>query len=65
MYMGGKLIDKLSVFLPTYNEEGNIEKTVKNVKDTLEKVADNWEIIIVDDGSHDNTPPDIRQDCKW
>lgn len=48
-------INELSVFLPTFNEEGNIEKTVRNAKIVLEKVACNWEIIIINDGSIDKT----------
>lgn len=50
-----KIIDKLSVFFPTFNEEGNIEKTVLDAKKVLEKTVNEWEIIIVDDGSTDNT----------
>lgn len=45
----------LSVFLPAYNEEKNLEKTVDNVRQNIVKVADKWEIIIVDDGSKDST----------
>lgn len=52
--MGGQ-IDKLSVFLPAYNEEANIERTVKNVVENLKKNVSFWELIIVDDGSKDNT----------
>jgi|SRR3989344_6524461 len=51
-----KLIDELSVFLPAYNEEGNIEKVVSNTKKVLAKVVDRWELIIVEDGSKDKTP---------
>jgi len=50
-----KLISELSVFFPSYNEEENIETTVNKAKDVLEKVADKWEIIIVNDGSKDKT----------
>lgn len=49
-------ISELSVFLPTYNEEGNIEGVVAQTKKALVKVASKWEIIIVEDGSSDNTP---------
>lgn len=49
-------IDKISVFLPTYNEEGNIKKVVLNTKEVLEKVASTWELIVVNDGSKDATP---------
>jgi len=52
----GKLISELSVFFPTYNEEKNIEKVVKNTKKVLNKIAGKWEIIIVEDGSSDKTP---------
>jgi len=51
----GKLIGELSVFFPAYNEEKNIEKTVLDAKKVLEKYADKWEILIVNDGSKDNT----------
>lgn len=51
-----KLINELSVFFPTYNEEGNIERIVSAAKSTLEKVADKWELLIVEDGSKDKTP---------
>ncbi len=50
-----KLIQELSVFFPAYNEEGNIEKTVRGAKKVLQKTAEKWEIIIVNDGSKDNT----------
>lgn len=56
LYMAGSYdIDKLSVFFPTYNEELNIENTVNKARKVLLKVAKTWEIIIVNDGSKDNT----------
>jgi glycosyltransferase involved in cell wall biosynthesis len=53
--MAGERIEKLSVFFPAYNEEENIEATVKKAKKVLLKVAKTWEIIIVNDGSRDGT----------
>jgi glycosyltransferase involved in cell wall biosynthesis len=50
-----KKVDALSVFFPAFNEEGNIESTVLKAKKVLVKVAQKWEIIIVDDGSTDKT----------
>ena len=50
-----KQIQALSVFFPAYNEEENIGSTVLAAKKVLEKIADKWEIIIVDDGSRDKT----------
>lgn len=47
----------LSVIFPVYNEEGNIEKTVKDSAKFLSthKIIKNYEIILVNDGSKDNT----------
>ena len=48
-------IDKLSVFLPAYNEGENLKNTVNNVIKNLKLNVPIWELIIVDDGSKDNT----------
>lgn len=48
-------IDQLSVFFPAYNEEVQIANTVAKAKVVLEKIAKEWEIIIVNDGSKDRT----------
>lgn len=50
------MIRNISVFFPTYNEEKNIEKTVKEAEKTLKNLKLNYEIIIIDDGSLDSTP---------
>lgn len=46
---------KLSVVLPAHNEEANIEIVVAQVLDTLPAFVDDFEIIIVNDGSRDGT----------
>jgi len=48
-------IRSLSVFFPAYNEEANIKNTVIEAKAVLEKIAGEWEIIVIDDGSKDQT----------
>ena len=45
----------LSVFLPAHNEEGNIERVVTGFCQELPKIADAFEVIVVDDGSRDET----------
>lgn len=55
IHMGKFLIDELSVFFPCYNEEKNIQKTVSKAISILKKIAREWEIILVNDGSKDNT----------
>jgi len=48
-------IKEISAFFPAYNEEKNIENTILRANKILEKMADKYEIIIVDDGSKDKT----------
>jgi len=45
----------LSVFFPCYNEVGNIDRLVRRTLEVAPRVADEYEIIIVDDGSVDGT----------
>lgn len=48
-------ISELSVFFPAYNEEQNISSTVQKAEKVLDKLFQNYEILIVDDGSKDRT----------
>jgi len=48
-------VPSLSVFFPFWNEEKNIEKVVSRAIPVASKVAGEWEIIMVDDGSSDKT----------
>jgi len=59
-----KAIDKLSVFLPAYNEEKMLAKTTKNVDGVLRKIAGDYEIIIINDGSKDKTG-EIAEKLAW
>jgi glycosyltransferase involved in cell wall biosynthesis len=45
----------LSVFLPSHNEEGNVERIVGAYVSELPRVTDNYEVIVVNDGSSDRT----------
>ena len=45
----------LSVFLPSHNEEGNVERVVTDFLRELPNLADEYEVIVVDDGSRDQT----------
>ena len=44
-----------SIFFPAYNEEENVENTIKKSIEILEQFSCEYEIIIVDDGSQDRT----------
>jgi glycosyltransferase involved in cell wall biosynthesis len=45
----------LSVVLPAFNEQYNLRATVQAAREILPSVADQWEIIVVNDGSGDAT----------
>ena len=45
----------ISVFFPCYNEQGNITSVVEQTLDVLDKLNTDFEVIIVDDGSSDDT----------
>ncbi len=45
----------ISVFLPAYNEEDNIEEAVMNTVEVLRDISDDWEVIVVNDASKDRT----------
>ncbi len=46
----------LSYFFPAHNEEANLRGLVEEALDVLPSLADEFEIVIVDDGSRDATP---------
>jgi glycosyltransferase involved in cell wall biosynthesis len=45
----------VSVCLPCYNEQENVGRTVENALSVMEKLDADFEVIIVDDGSADET----------
>lgn len=45
----------LSIIIPAYNEEKGIDKVLKKLVDVMERSGTDYEIIVVDDGSTDNT----------
>jgi len=46
---------KITVILPAYNEANRIEKAVKEVKNWMDRLGYDYEIIIAEDGSTDGT----------
>ncbi|MCI9664278.1 MAG: glycosyltransferase [Lachnospiraceae bacterium] len=45
-------MDKVSVIIPTYNRSHTLKRAVESV---LGQTFDNFELLIVDDGSEDDT----------
>ena len=46
---------KISVVVPVYNEEGNVEELHKEIKKVCEENHYEYEIIFINDGSSDQT----------
>lgn len=49
------MAESISVFLPAYNDEATIAPLVGNALAVLQTLADDFEVIVVDDGSTDRT----------
>ena len=46
---------ELSIIIPVYNEEENVEPLLNEIKSAVEPLGKRYEIIMVDDGSKDRT----------
>ena len=56
-----KTMDSISIIIPTYNEEQNIAENLRLLRDYLETIPYDYEIITVDDGSDDSTCAKIEE----
>ena len=52
---------ELSVIIPTFNEENNASRMLKNLTRKLDEINLKYEIILVNDGSTDNTFSVLKQ----
>ena len=55
MIKAGKPLKSVSVFFPCYNEEANVERTTLAALRAFRRTAEDFEVIIVNDGSKDRT----------
>jgi len=53
----------ISFFFPAFQDAGTVEKLVIAASAVLREIADKWEVIIVNDGSFDNTG-DVADECS-
>ena len=49
------LKEKISVIMPAFNEAGRIANSVEETKKTFDDFGCSWELIVIDDGSTDET----------
>lgn len=52
---------ELSLILPAYNEEANLQGVISSLVETFERAKIDYELILVDNGSSDRTAEIIRQ----
>lgn len=50
-----------SIVAPIFNESGNISELYRRLKDVMESTGEAWELILIDDGSTDNSAELIRE----
>ena len=55
---------KISIIIPTLNEEGNVHNLVKRIADSLSPRNIEYELIFIDDHSKDKTLKIIEQLSK-
>lgn len=53
-------LPSLSIFIPAFNEEGNIETCFKSAITIANDISDEYEILLIDDGSTDQTATIVR-----
>ena len=52
---------ELSVVIPVYNEEENVDPLIQEITAVIAPLGKRYEIVVVDDGSQDNTFPALAQ----
>lgn len=62
--MGKSFKKSISIVIPAYNEEKKLSRTLKELKNFLEKRDDVKEIIFVNDGSTDNTEKILLEESR-
>ncbi len=55
------MIQLISLVIPVFNEEANLDNLISRCLTVCEKLQKNYEIILVDDGSRDNSVSKITQ----
>ncbi|TAG07171.1 MAG: glycosyltransferase [Cytophagia bacterium] len=55
---------KISIVSPVYRAEKIVDKLVEKIIENVTKITENFEIILVEDGSPDNSWQKIEQNCQ-
>lgn len=54
----------ISIFFPCYNDSESIQKLVKNTFLTIKNISDDYEVIVIDDGSTDSSREVLKRLSK-
>jgi len=55
---------RMTIIVPIYNEEDNIERLTKTLQEYLSKSPTKSKVLFVDDGSKDHSFEHIRRVCE-
>lgn len=56
-----KVSPEISIVVPFYNEEDNVEELYRRLKEVLDHLGRSYELVFVDDGSNDRTPEILQR----
>ena len=52
---------KISIIIPVFNEEFTVLKVLKKIEEVKKSISEDFEIIVINDGSTDNTVKMLRE----
>ncbi|MDD2933141.1 MAG: glycosyltransferase family 2 protein [Methylotenera sp.] len=60
VYLRNNTQPHLTVIVPAFNECATIVTTVNNIAEHVAQLSPHWDIVVIDDGSHDQTAQVVR-----
>jgi dolichol-phosphate mannosyltransferase len=63
-YSNGESTLKLSIIIPVYNQQQNVSLSLKRIKEVLDATTSDYEMVVVNDGSLDDTLEVLKAEQK-